>query len=567
MPVPELPNDLRQDPHYYLRHFQFVLDWVGAHHDVLLAEPEREFIAAIGTLPEASQALLVRMVSRKGELFRRSRLNYDEIGDIDKAMAPLVEAGMVVPDPLLTLDELFTQLRVPELRQAFAGGLASLLTSRSVTRSANRQSMRDALQDLEGQSHTLTEWWPEADDSMVRLTVMPVCDRLRLMFFGNLRQTWSDFVLAELGLVRYPPVDLSELSHAFRSREDVDIYLALHDLRERHEEGETAESLVNDLPAVAEDNAWLGERRARLLYRLGQQAQRDGDNPMALRCYTLAGSGDARIRRLRLLERQGEYAEAHRLAVEALSAPAGEAELQALERLLPRLAKRLALPLPEVSAARRPDTRVIELPADSLITSGSVESAVRDAISAPDQPAYYVENGLVTGLFGLLCWEAIFAPLPGAFFHPFQHGPADLRRDDFVARRRGLFDAALAQLDDGHYRDRILATWQRCHGLANPFVHWELLEPPLLAQALDCIPVADLRCMFQRLLSDPAVNRSGLPDLVQFLPDATENAPRYRLIEVKAPGDRLQDNQRRWLAWLKSHGIAVEVWHVEWRHE
>ena len=28
-------------------------------------------------------------------------------------------------------------------------------------------------------------------------------------------------------------------------------------------------------------------------------------------------------------------------------------------------------------------------------------------------PVHYVENTLINGLFGLLCWPAIFAPLPG----------------------------------------------------------------------------------------------------------------------------------------------------------
>jgi len=30
-----------------------------------------------------------------------------------------------------------------------------------------------------------------------------------------------------------------------------------------------------------------------------------------------------------------------------------------------------------------------------------------------DAPVHYVENALLCSLFGLLCWEAIFAPLPG----------------------------------------------------------------------------------------------------------------------------------------------------------
>lgn len=41
----------------------------------------------------------------------------------------------------------------------------------------------------------------------------------------------------------------------------------------------------------------------------------------------------------------------------------------------------------------------------------------------------------------------------------------------------------------------------------------------------------------------------------------------YEMIEVKGPGDRLQDNQIRWLAYCVEHGMPVCVVHVQWTHE
>ena len=77
----------------------------------------------------------------------------------------------------------------------------------------------------------------------------------------------------------------------------------------------------------------------------------------------------------------------------------------------------------------------------------------------------------------------------------------------------------------------------------------------LLALALDCIPPAHLRLFFTRLLRDLKANRTGLPDLVRFWPAAR----RYELVEVKAPGDKLQDNQIRWLAYCEAQGIPVRA--------
>jgi hypothetical protein len=192
---------------------------------------------------------------------------------------------------------------------------------------------------------------------------------------------------------------------------------------------------------------------------------------------------------------------------------------------------------------------------------GAVEYALRDHWYRADAPVFYVENTLVNALFGLLCWPAVFAPLPGAFFHPFQSGPADLGAPDFVARRRPLFDACLAELKDGRYRATILQRFADKHGTQSPFVAWGALDEGLLALALDCMPPAHLRLFFERLLRDLKANRTGLPDLVRFWPAEK----RYELVEVKAPGDKLQDNQIRWLDYCVAQGIPVRVCHVQWR--
>ena len=161
----------------------------------------------------------------------------------------------------------------------------------------------------------------------------------------------------------------------------------------------------------------------------------------------------------------------------------------------------------------------------------------------------------------LLCWPAIFAPVQGAFFHPFQSGPADLSAPDFSARRAAEFARCLALLDTGEYAPVILARYADKQGVQSPFVFWGALTEPLLRLALDCISAAHLKLLFTRLLADVKTNRSGFPDLVRFWPAEQ----RYELVEVKGPGDKLQDNQIRWLQYCSDHGIPVSVCHVQWR--
>ncbi|MGS0468292.1 VRR-NUC domain-containing protein [Cobetia marina] len=89
------------------------------------------------------------------------------------------------------------------------------------------------------------------------------------------------------------------------------------------------------------------------------------------------------------------------------------------------------------------------------------------------------------------------------------------------------------------------------------------VERGAAVHALDCIPPAHLEACFRHLLANPREHRAGLPDLIQFFPENTRE--RYRMIEVKAPTDRLQDNQRQWLALFARHAIPALECRVEWQ--
>ena len=198
---------------------------------------------------------------------------------------------------------------------------------------------------------------------------------------------------------------------------------------------------------------------------------------------------------------------------------------------------------------------------------GSVEYAVQQHLYREEAPAFYVENTLINGLFGLLCWQTIFAPVPGAFFHPFHVGPADLTREDFVSRRQASFEQCFGRLADGSYRERILANYRAKQGTTNPFVIWPVINEELLSLALDCIPAEDLETLFRRLLRNIREHRSGFPDLIRFFPGVTDTEKRYEMVEVKGPGDRLQDHQIRWLEFFAVEGISASVCYVRWQDD
>jgi hypothetical protein len=589
-----VPQDT-PDPLYYLRNFERALQWLAQRYGDLLGDAERAFVHGFASLPEASRALLVRMLMRKGVLFRASRLSYVEIGGAEAAAAPLVEAGWLEADVPVSVDELFALCTRAELLTCFSAQLAGL-------KAARKDAWLEPLRAQCGDARPYSGWHTQAADQVLHVAVAPLCERLRLMFFGNLQQDWSEFVLADLGVHRYEQVAFAPSSRAFQQREDVDLYLALHACGAALEQLaaedplQSLEPLLAVLDTLDIGNAWLAARREKLLYRIGYHAERHQQWDAALSVYQRCAWPGARHRRVRTLERAGHDDAALVLALEAAAAPESEEESQRIARMLPRLRRRVGGVLTRdasgiVTAAGRgsgagsrpalaPSPAPASAPAPALVVatalergmlmlarpalpsavSYTVEYAVRDHLDSPDTPVHYVENALINSLFGLLCWEPVFAALPGAFFHPFQRGPADLHAPDFHARRAPLFAQCLAQLDDGTYQATILRHFDSKAGVQSPFVFWPMLTRELLDLALACIPAAHLKLWFERLLRDVRGNRSGLPDLIRFWP----REQRYELIEVKGPGDRLQDNQIRWLTYCAQHGMPVRVLDVRW---
>ena len=535
---------------YYLDNFQRVLDWIAERYGDLLDDGERAFLAVFPTLPRNARALFVRMVMRKGELFRASKLSYAEIGCPVEAAGQLLGTGWVVADPELSLDELFDLLSKPEILAAFGPHLR--------VKNARKAEQLEALRAQFADSRCFSAWYGECTDMALRILVKPLCDRLRLIFFGNLHQDWTEFVLSDLGLFRYEQVEFSLDSRGFRRRRDVDHYLQLHACRERFAAGEPVDQLVEDLPAQAFDNDWLDSRREKLLFQIGQHYEKQKDWDQAYGMYARCRFPGARGRAIRVLEKHERFDQAYALLAAAQAAPESEAERQQLARIAPRLARRLGHA--RLAARAKQAVERIDLCLPVPCEDWWVEGVVRDHLAVEEAPVFYVENALANSLFGLLCWRAVFAAIPGAFFHPFHRGPADLHSADFQQRRAPEFAACLAELDDGRYRDTIRRNYADKFGLSTPFVYWDALTPELLDLALACIPALHLRRWCERILADVKTNRSGFPDLIQFWP----REGRYTMIEVKGPGDRLQDNQLRWIEYCAAHDMPVAVCYLQW---
>ncbi|MCP3686192.1 MAG: VRR-NUC domain-containing protein [bacterium] len=539
------------DPLYYLKNARLVILWVLNHHSDLLKPDEIETLELIQKLDTKSCALLIRMVMRKGVLFRTDQLNYKEIPDLNQALTTLSSSGLVDTNADINLAELCQLCRKNECYQFSSYQLDSGLVKSSDSKSRLVALLNKHCSD--SLSQPLNTWWPEASFNVVAIDCMDLFDRIRLMFFGNLYQDLTEFVLTELGVQRYETVEFLAGTRAFSHRREIDCYLKLAELSEQLEKGEPAADLAQQLPKNL-PSPWLARKLDKLLLQLAQQAEREQDVSLALKLYEQCQLDEAMIRGYRLREKSDQPEELFEEIRSRLQEAQNPLTAMLLERICKRSAKKGEIDYQSSDRVVIP-THHISLDLQSGL---NVENVVINWLNQKSGNAYHVENSLFTGMFALLFWPALFAPVKGAFFNPFQSAPADLYHPEFMQQRQGLMDEGFNALDNGDYKEIIQHHWNTKLGTSCTLVNWKVLSEEIIEQAINCIPASDLKVIFQHMLSDLREHRKGLPDLIHFDP-ANKS---YQLIEVKGPGDRLQDHQRIWIEFLLDTKIPVNVYQV-----
>ena len=576
-------NTITLPPFYYRDNFQQLLDRAGLLPAELQTERERQLTSMALLLSPQALALLVRLLTRKGNLFRSERLAWAELPDLIEPVAELVSAGWVRVitaraelNDLVGVDEWLALYNRDELLQAWGDQLVGIT---GVSRSKLKSWRREQLDEICKQALTAGQlqrcdlqtalWWQLVSDCSQWL------ETLLLLYFGNLQQSLTEFVLRDLGLARYEDLPLDASLCPFHSRTQLDAHRALFHLSPDDDWLKAADAdalqlrwnALQDIRERVVDDEWLQRRWMRMVTRLARQAERLALPELALDWYQSCECHPARERRIRLLAIRDPWqalAECRAAWFNSYS----EDEWQFLQGFVPRLGKQLGkldrqrLQTPGVidwyQPAALPAEQFLTLPTDWKQRWPRVEQAVLDLLAEQGRPGIYVENALIVSVFGLLYWPLLFAAVEGAFFHPFQYRPDDLYEPDFLTRRQLWLQEIEADLDSGVWIDRVQQRAIDKMGIQNPFVYWEFvaagLEQGWFETVLKRIPLEHWRAMFEFIWQDPKAHRSGLPDLLILEPDGG-----YQLLEVKGPGDQLQANQKSWLAWFASQNIPAAV--------
>jgi hypothetical protein len=551
----ELTDSRELAPHYYRDNFLALCDTVEAQYGDLLAPGEQSLLQRFRALPFDAQCLYVRLVSRVGPWFRESKLAYPELGATGPVIDSLVGAGMVELAGELSVQELGGLYTRVELLQAFGALLAAPAPR-------GKPALLEAIEALaldEGQQRRQLG----GVDSARILAPCGVAEvqLLQLLFFGNRHQSLTDFVLSDLGVARYYPYSLDREHRLFPERAAVEEYLACLALGESwyelHETGDSdgllalaGEIVTLEVQFPSSEGRWH-----RLCNGLARDLERLGELPLASELYACSHRHPARERRLRVMERRQDWRGAAQLGEEILAQPWCEEERDAARRILPRVQRKLG---GKPAARRRDDFARLAL--DLPREQAPVEVLAARALEAGWTAVHYVENSLMNTLFGLAFWEQIFTPVPGAFHNPFQSVPADMYSPEFRARRQQSVAARLAELRAGDIGPMLRDAYHRYVSFQCRWVDWRRLDEALLADVTRVMPGNHLLAIWERMLFDPRENRSGFPDLVAL----GDNPGDYCLIEVKGPGDALQESQKRWLRFFACQGIPAAVAWVSW---
>jgi len=557
---------------YYLDNFKFLLNFVCGRYQDLLTPAEIEYVQTFMAASEAAQRLYVRLVLRKGPWFRADKLNYPEINDLDQAASELISIGILTAyrsseSPVEDLVETDTDEIEQLLSLLTKQELIALLETHLEFNSKPSSLYKVELLALGCEHLSKPDILRAVQFSLFRPVGIENLELLKLLFFGNMYQDFTEFVLNDLGVTPFEQYKIDHDTRFFSRRSIVDDTVHLYHLNELshqvidNKDPEALLQVAEMANQVTETS--LQRRKDRIVNRVARQLERLEQYPDALRLFETSKSAPSRERQARIYHSIFENIDQSIMQCsEIIANPEDEAEYEFAIKFGRRILKKHKRKIPESFPTLEKIAPVpvsLELQFDPDIR---VEEATRKWYAAQGHQAAYVENALFTGVFGLIFWDIIFSPVRGVFFNPFQRGPVDLFSADFALQRETEIAGRLLEIEEANgasVRTRFLKTYADKQGIANFLVNWNVLDYSLVELALDRIPLRHFHSVFSRLLADLKSNRSGLPDLIIFPKQGG-----YRLIEVKGPGDKLQNNQTRWIRHFQREKMPIEVVNVQW---
>jgi len=559
--INEFPKDL--PPRYYHDYFGYVLDFVQKMYESLLNENELKFLNEYKSLSEDAQCLFIRFSNRSKSFFRVNNLSYSEITDIPAALNELHDKHFI--QSLCELHEerfeevmdLFTK---PE-HLAFTKILApEIMPSKSI-RKPDLIRWLLYTYDFKAICEIIQETEP-----VVQVTFEVEVMMMKFLFFGNRYADMTEFVVRDLGHVRFQSFDEEHLAIQFETRKDVDDTLMIS-LRK-----EIFDVLKNAVPPE-EVFDWFMNWQAGISGNLSAKAlpsyhlfiirvsawlERKKMLSQALTIYQLTNDAPARERRVRLLYNLGETEEALALCDEIAENPQNADERYFSQDFREKIINKKKRAVKRTTQALK-DAASIDIP---ITYQFRVERGAIDYYTDLGAKAVFSENEPWRALFGLLFWDIIYDTNVKAIHNPLQRVPSDFFLPDFYYKRSTQLLARMELADTKESISEIVEkTFHEKFGITNVLVGW---YPGILDTVLTLISLLtpqQIHAVLLEMAYNLRENTRGFPDLLVW--DENE----YSFIEIKSPTDHLSSRQLHWLHFFANHDIKSRIVRVKWIKE
>lgn len=546
MPAPQIILK----PRYYLDHFDEMVEFLEKRYAHAFTDSHRAFLSDFAKLSLDARCLYVRFANRKGRIFFREYLRYEEINHIEDAAQELAGAGFIRTAESADFEDLLVLQTRPVLVQ-WIRDLCDPDELPKLGSAKKRDLVRFGRRKL-----PFERCFPEEDrkNYLVQDRYEEV-EYLLFLYFGKLRDGLTTFALRDLGVVK-PAGFRSDFEARFETREAalVSYHYEKTLIALREIDGESLEGLYQAAGEWPEACDLETTRlRTRAVQKLGRALERAGDPARALRIYRMSNEFPATERSVRLLFQLDRKDEAKAALEKMIDDPSCDEELLFAEDFYAR--KFQSVKVGRLTALLREAT-VMKLDESGL---GFPEAAAVKEFSRRGIEAWHTENILWQQLFGLLFWDLLFGASSAPLHNTFDFRPRGLDSGEFAARNTAAIAARLELIGDREGAIAALTrTWQENEGTSNGLIPW---YPDVFACVLELIrraPPGSLREILGEMVRHHKANRSGFPDLLIL-----ENG-NIRFAEIKTVGDKLQRHQLAQLERLRRLGFPVEVIRVEW---
>lgn len=536
----------RLEEGYYLNNFLSLIDFVRKQYADILTEEEQLFIQEFKKLSKDSARLYVRLISRTAPIFRIDKLNYSEIKSLENASRDLAQAGFMVVDGDWELEDLLRLFTKPEL-------ITFLKTQSSDAKTSWARAR--ATEEVESFYETEFYEWVSKDHCTLYPMGSEIVLLFKLLFFGNLEQNLSEFVLEDIGVLRFENYRLTKKNRFFADRKTIDetyklieLQMELYFAREEVEE-DLVEELMKKVIKIKSSS--LLRKKEKLCRMAGQFFEKQKDYERALFYYKKSSTPPSRERAVRVLEKLDEDLKALNYCKKIAKSPIDDSEREFISHFPEKLKRKLGR---EHKKLERESfyTEEFKVPNPK---GKKIEPWTLHHLEKTGVKGFYVENYLWTSIFGLIFWDIIFKSKPGAFYNPFQRGPNDLYSEDFYLSREKEINKRLKWIGSEGWIEEVLQTYKEKNLTANYLVRWKQIKLGAVKKVINKVPSQHIALVMKRMSRSLRHHSAGFPDLFIYHPRKKD----YCLVEVKGPGDQLQQSQKRWLRYFYENEIPCKV--------